>query len=304
MIRNQRGVAVVMALGVVALAAIAVSAMLTTQGIWVRERQLEADHAQAHILIQSGVDWARAVLSDDRRLTNVDHAGEPWALRLPPMPVDNGELAGYLEDQQGMFNLNNLVQGGKVNEVQLERFRRLLSLLGLPVALAASLSDWMDTDSDPLPAGGAEDDYYLSLPFPRLAANRPLTDVAELSLVRGFDEDVRARLAPFVTALPGATPINANTATPEVLSAVIDGLDLDSARSLAALRERTYFRDYADFVARLPRGVSAPADAFRANSNYFVAHVRVTIGAAEARGEALLARNDAGWPAIVWRKYE
>jgi general secretion pathway protein K len=32
--------------------------------------------------------------------------------------------------------------------------------------------------------------------------------------------------------------------------------------------------------------------------------VRVTIGGAEARGTALLARSDIGWPTIVWRKYQ
>ena len=46
--------------------------------------------------------------------------------RLPPMPVDNGELAGYIDDQQGAFNLNNLATGGKISVVQFERFRRLL----------------------------------------------------------------------------------------------------------------------------------------------------------------------------------
>lgn len=300
----QRGVAVVMALGVVALAAIAVTAMMTTQSIWSRETELEGDHAQAQFLIQSGMDWARAVLSDDRRLSNVDHLKEPWALRLPPMPVDNGELAGYLEDQQGTFNLNNLVLGGKISVVQLERFRRLLAMLGLPDSLAYALADWIDADSDEQPIAGAEDDYYMSLQSPHLAANRPLTDVAELARVRGFSDDVRARLGPFVSALPANTAVNVNTAPPEVLSAVIDGLDLDGARALVAQRERAYFRDYADFANRLPRGVTTANSDFKVSSNYFVARVRVSIGGAEARGLALLARADVGWPAIIWRKIQ
>lgn len=294
----------VMALSVVALAAIAVTAMMTTQSIWSRERELEIDHAQAQVLIQSGVDWARAVLSDDRRLNNVDHLKEPWALRLPPMPVDNGELAGYIEDQQGTFNLNNLIMGGKVSLVQFERFRRLLAILGLPASLAYSLADWIDADNDQLPNGGAEDEYYLSLRSPHLAANRPLTDVTELALVRGFNDEVRARLSPFVSALPASTAVNANTASPEVLSAVVEGLDLDTARALVAQRERAYFRDYADFSNRLPPGVKIENSDIRVSSNYFVARVRVTIGGAEARGLALLVRADTGWPAIVWRKYQ
>ena len=300
----QRGVAVVMAISVVALAAIATTAMMTTQNIWSRETELEVDHAQAQVLIQAGVDWARAVLSDDRRLNNVDHLKEPWALRLPPMPVDNGELAGYIDDQQGAFNLNNLTVGGKISVVQFARFQRLLSILGLPATLASSLADWIDADNDQQPNGGAEDEYYLSLQPPYLAANRPLTDVAELALVRGFNDEVRARLSPFVSALPANTAINVNTASPEVLSAVIDGLDLDSARALVAQRERAYFRDYADFSSRLPRGIEIATSDVGVSSNYFLARVRVTIGGAEARGLALLVRPAIGWPAIVWRKYQ
>jgi len=301
---NQRGVAIVMAMSIVALATIATSALLITQGTWSRESELSANHTQAQVMIQAGVDWARAVLSDDRRLNNVDHLKEPWALRLPAMPVDNGELAGYLEDQQGKFNLNNLVTGGKVSVVQLDRFGRLLSRLGLPAALAYSLADWIDADNDQQPNDGAEDGYYLSLPSPYLAANRPLTDVAELALVRGFNDEVRARLSPFVSALPGNTAVNVNTASPEVLSAVIDGLDPDAALAMVAQRERAYFRDISDFSSRLPTGVAVTNSDIMVKSTYFLAHVRVTIGGAEARGLALLVRADIGWPAIAWRKYQ
>src|SRR6267378_1533337 len=143
---RQHGVAIVLAMGVVALAALAAIAIMVAQSTWSRQVELTAGHAQAQLLIQAGLDWARAVLSDDRRSNSVDHLGEPWALRLPPMPVENGELSGYIEDQQGKFNLNNLVKGGKVNLAQLAHFQRLLSVLGLPTALAGALADWIDAD--------------------------------------------------------------------------------------------------------------------------------------------------------------
>ena len=300
---KQQGVAIVLAMGVVALAAMAATAIMVSQSTWSRHSELTADHVQAQLLLQAGVDWARAVLSDDRRSSSVDHLGEPWALRLPPVPVENGELAGYIEDQQGAFNLNNLVRNGNVSLAQLAHFRRLLSILGLAPALADALADWIDADGEPQPQGGAEDRYYLALDPPYLAANRPLTDVAELALVRGFDDRVRARLRPFVTALPSFTAVNVNTASPEVLAAVIDGLDLDGARAVIAQRERAYFRDAADFASRLPRGIAAAGEDIAASSGYFMATMRVTIGGAEARGTALLARADSRWPAIVWRKY-
>ena len=300
---RERGVAIVLAMSVVALAALTAAAILVSQSTWARQIELTTNHIQAQTVLQAGADWARALLADDRRVSSVDHLGEPWALRLPPMPVENGELLGHIEDQQGAFNLNNLVTEGKVNLIQYEHFRRLLAILGLPPELADTLADWIDTDSEPQPRGGAEDAYYLSLESPYLAANRPLIDVAELALVRGFDDNVRARLRPFVTALPRSTPVNVNTASAEVIAAVIEGLELGAAQTLVAQRERTYYRDSADFLGRLPRGVAARTEDISVSSDFFLATLRVSIGGAQARGAALLSRPGAGWPSVVWRKY-
>jgi general secretion pathway protein K len=290
-------------MGVVALAAIAAAAMLASQSTWSRRAELTSEHAQAQALVQAGVDWARALLSDDRRAGSVDHLGEPWALRLPPVPVDNGELAGQIDDQQAAFNLNNLVRNGAISPPQLAQFQRLLGILGLPEALAGALADWLDADNEPQSQGGAEDGYYQGLQPPYLAANRPLADVAELALVRGFDEATRARLRPFVSALPRFTAVNVNTASPEVLATVIDGLDIDRARELAAQRGRAYFRNRADFLAQLPPGTVAAGNDVATSSEFFQASVQVTIGGAQARGTALLARETSGWPRVVWRKY-
>jgi general secretion pathway protein K len=280
---NQHGVAVVLAMGVVALAAIAAAAILASQSTWARHAELTAEHVQAQALVRAGVDWARALLSDDRRLSSTDHLGEPWAMRPPPVPVDGGELAGQIEDQQGAFNLNNLAKNGAVSEIHLAQFRRLLAVLGLPEALGSALADWL-SPPDPAP-------------------RRVLIEIAELALVRGFDEAARTRLRPFVTALPRFTAVNVNTASPEVLAAVIEGLDLDAARELVAQRGRAYFRDRAELLAQLPAGASAGANDVATGSDFFQASVRVTIGGAQARGIALLARERSGWPVVVWRKY-
>lgn len=298
---RQGGVAVVLAMAVVALAAVAATAIMVAQSAWARQSKLELDHKQAQLLVLAGVDWARAVLGEDSRTSSIDHLEEPWALRLAPLPVDNGRLEGFIEDQQGRFNLNNLVKDGKVNPDQLARLRRLLSQLDLPVGLADKLADWLDADDESLPQG-AEDGYYLALQPAYLSANRPLLDLAELARVAGFDAGTRERLRPFVTVLPGFTAINVNTAPAEVLAVAIAGLDIDGARALVAKRERAYFRDSADFQSRLPVGVTVANEGIAVSSDYFVASVRVVIGEAEAHGEALLTRHGNAWPASIWLK--
>ena len=300
--KSQRGVAIVLAMGVVALATMAATAILVAQSTWARQRQLASDHAQALLIVQAGVDWVRAVLSDDRRRSNIDHLGEPWALRLPAMPVDNGELEGHIEDQQAGFNLNSLVRDGQMDSGQMERFMRLLSLLDLPADLAPALVDWLDRDSVVQPQGGAEDAYYLGLDPPHLAANRPLSEVGELAQVKGFDAQVRARLAPYVSALPKTIELNVNTASAEVLAATLEGLDLVAARDLVLQRERAYFLNVDDFKARLPKGASAGDATISVSSTYFMATMRVSFGDAQASGRALLERPDTKWPTIVWCK--
>jgi general secretion pathway protein K len=300
---GQRGVAVVLAMGVVALASIVATAIVTSQGIWVRQSQLAHDYVQAQAMVKAGVDWVRAVLSDDSRMGSIDHLGEPWALQMPAMPIENGELTGHIHDQQGLFNLNNLAPDGKISAIQLAYFKRLLALLDLPDSLADTLVDWIDVDSVPRPQHGAEDEYYLVLNPSYLTANRPLTDVAELAHVRGFNRDIRARLRPFVTALPSFTTVNVNTAPPEVLAAIVEGLGIGNARILTTQRERAYFRDHADFLNRLPDGVTVEESDIGTSSNYFLATLSVAIGEAHAGGLVLLNREEAAWPAIVWRKY-
>jgi general secretion pathway protein K len=301
---QARGAALLLAMAIMAIAAVAATAMLVSLGTWSRQSGLVADHLQAEELVTAGGDWARALLYDDRRSSgDVDHAGEPWALRLPPVPFENGELAGRIEDQQGLFNLNNLVRNGKLDVTQYARFQRLLAILGLPADLAAALADWIDADDMPQPAGGAEDAYYLGLTHPYLTANTPLTDLGELALVRGFDAGVRARLAPFVTALPGNTALNVNTAPAEVLAATVDGLDLDSARALVARRGGIFYRNKADFLSQLGEGATVSEQDVRVGSDYFLLTLRVTYGKTLARGQLLLARVDpTQWPRVVWEK--
>lgn len=274
---RERGIAVVLAMGVVALAAIAATAILVTQSAWSREREITNDHAQARALVDGALDWSRAVLADDRRTSMADHLNEAWAIKAPAMKVDRGDIAGFLEDQQARFNLNNIVREGRVDPVQVARYRRLLAVLRLPEALGDALKAWLE-------------------------AQPPMVDMGELAFVRGYDETVLAALTPFVTALPAATPVNVNTAPAEVLAAVVEKLELADARALIEKRDRVYFRDVAEFSRALPSGAAARADDVAVASDYFRVSIRARIGDAAARTTALLARDSARWPTVVWRK--
>jgi general secretion pathway protein K len=281
-----------MVLLIVAMATTIAAFMAQQQGFWQREMENGRDRAQARRIAEAGIDWARAVLADDASLNQVDHGKEMWAMKLPAIPVEGGEVQGTIYDQQGVFNLNNLVRNGTVSTVDLARFQRLLAALGLPQEIGGALVDWMDANSD-VSANGAEDEYYQNLAKPYRCANRPLSDIGELNWVKGFDATIIKRLLPFVSVLPESnTAVNVNFAPPEVLMAMLPGLTLQDARQIETRIKTDPFKSTADFLQQLPRNV--PQDNtmnLSVNSQYFMVIGRATQGDGASSARALLHRN-------------
>jgi general secretion pathway protein K len=301
--RRQRGMAVITAILVVALVASAASFMAWQQQLWVRQVENLNQQAQSRVVVMAALQWARAALAQDARENTVDHQDEGWAQALAPLPVEGGELAGGVTDQQGQFNLNSLVREGKTSASDLAVFRKLLELLQLSPELAAAVTDWIDPDAEVTYPGGAEDGDYLALDLPYRAGNRALTTVDGLYRLKGFDAETVERLRPYVTALPQPTPINVNTAPAEVLAAAIADLSLDQARALVTARKGQHFKDVADFRARLPESVKQVNDAVLAvGSRYFLVSGHARFGRAKVGYAALLEREATAWPKLVWQK--
>jgi general secretion pathway protein K len=290
--RTQRGVALVMVLLIVAMATTIAAFMAQQQGFWQRAVENGRDRAQARRIAEAGIDWARAVLADDAAANQYDHGKEMWALKLPAIPVEGGEVQGVIYDQQGLFNLNNLVRNGAASAPDLARLQRLLAALGLPQELGGTLADWMDADSE-LSANGAEDEYYLNLAQPHHCANRPLSDIGELAWVRGFDAGIIKRLQPYVSVLPESnTALNVNFAPPEVLMAALPGLTLQDARQIAVRIKTAPFQNMADFLQQLPGNV--PREGLMnlsVSSQYFMVTGYATQGDGASAAHALLKRG-------------
>ncbi len=303
-IRYQNGVAIIMVLLIVALATVMASYIAQQQQLWQRQVQSQFDRAQARRLGIAGIDWARAVLADDVRANNTDNDGEMWALRLPAMPVDNGEVMGIIEDRQGLYNLNNLVRNGISSPPDIAQFQRLLSLLGLSTELANALADWMDSDSETRNPGGAEDTYYLSLLKPYRNANRQLIELGELSRIKGYNENIIERLRPFVSVLPVSLPVNVNFAPAEVLSAMIPNLNLADARMMIQQRRGKPYKDVIEFTQRLPRNdMQLNSQDFSVTSTFFWVTGRARVGNSQITTQALLQRS-GGWPNVVWQSVQ
>jgi general secretion pathway protein K len=301
--KRQRGVAAVTALLIVAVAATAASIMLAQQAAMLDQTMLLSSRAQADMYAQAGLDWARGVLAQDARTSSIDHLGEGWAQPIGGMPIERAVVAGAIADEQGKFNLNNVIDGTRRSEPDIKLLRQLLIQVDLSPDLADAIVDWVDGDDDLTSATGAESAYYLGLPRPYRAANAPMVQVDELYRVRGFDGAAVARLRPYVTALRERTSINVNTASDVVVAAAL-GTSRAKAAELLAGRNSKPFSDKGAFTTRAGSAGLIPVVDLDVKSAWFSVLVQVAQDDVQLATEALVKRDPAarGTVAVAWRR--
>jgi len=302
--RVQRGIALVTAMMIVAIAAAIAAQIAFAHQIWFRQMENVADRGATDWLRRGALHWASLALLEDAAQNSIDHLGESWAMGLPTLPVEGGTIKVSIEDAQSRFNLNSVWRNNAQSPKDIAVFGRLLEALRLDPLLVNALIDWIDPDSNALP-GGAEDVDYLNLNPPYRAANRPLASVDELRLVRGFDAKAVAALLPYVTVLPPAavSDINVNTASPLLLQALVQGLDLPTAQRIADERLGKPFNNLNDFTSKLPRGPTPPAGGVSVKSDYFLVALDTSIGRHERHSEALLQRSATDkTTTVIWHR--
>ena len=290
---RQRGVALVTALLVVSLATVAAVAMATRLHVDVRRTGNLLHGEQAYAYALAAESWAEVILGRDANDSKIDTLAEDWATALPPIAVEGGFVSGRIEDLQGRFNVNNLVDAdGKPSKPDLEYFKRLLGLLDVEPGLATTLLDWIDADIDTTFPDGAEDDIYLLETPPYRAANRPLVSTSELRLVKGYSAEIIALLEPYITALPEPTALNVNTASPLLLQALHAELGPTDAEQILEARGEEGFAEQGSFLALdALAGLQLDVDV-DIKSDWFRVLTDVRIGRGQARLESRLYRSD------------
>jgi len=302
--QRSRGAAIVLAMLLAALAAAVAATVFADQQRWSRTVEHRRDQVQAQALALAGVQWGRQILYDDAQHSQIDHLREPWAMALPAIPLDNGQVRGAIVDAQARLNINALGESGDRADIERARIARLFAQRGGPTGAVDAIADWIDRDAI-MRDGGAEDAFYAARRAPGLAANAPLLRVAELAEVKGVTPSTLSAVASFLSALPAGTPLNVNTAAPEVLSAVVDKLDGAGLAKLIAARTQSPFNNLAEFRAQLSSPAAVAGDeTLSVKSDFFYVTIEAQQGATLARARALLRRKGNEWPDVVWQVVE
>lgn len=300
----QRGAAIVTALLVVTLAAVIVSALFYRESVAVRSIENRLALSQTRWVERAALDWAKVILRSDPNV--YDHGTDVWATPVVETQLDetvtggakigdrarNAFLAGSVTDAQSKFNVNTLVAAnGQASKPHMAAMTRLMSLLGLPESLVQQA-------------------YARILKSRPAAFDNEQVPASEIRLVRfgdlrdilGFDDAVMLALQPHVTVLPDETSkVNLNTASVEVIAAMIPDAQVSAVKSFVSQRERLPLTSLG--AARQRMGLDAAAQLSQqllsVNSSFFLVHGLIRYDRVESQTETLIRRDSSGPRGVV-----
>lgn len=309
---EQQGMAIISALLIAAVVAVIAAGMLTRQSVSTRALEAEQLRVQGRWLLLGGLELSRQLLWDARQGDPLTRLDQPWAQRLQAQGFD-----GRLEDEQGKFNLRNLVANERIDEAQVEAFQRLCELIGVSGALTQRITTRVIASYPHLLNAPVADKNLANSSFDSGRSTSPgtsrkplppslpmLRTLDDLRSVDGVNDAVIRKLTTYVTVIPATTWLNGNTATAPVLAAYVPGLSLERAQALINERDAgRWFINRGDFVNRLRMPqldmitvkVGITSEWFRLRGEARREQRRVNL-------DALLHRGEDRLPQVIWSR--
>ncbi len=295
---SQKGVALISAILIVAIAVVMIAAILSRGELALAHTRNLARAAQAQAYAQGLESWASIILLRDLAQDGpIDSRNDVWAQTAPPFKLPHGELLVSMRDLNGCLNLNDLLlaDGLTENTVNLERLKKLLLSLQLDVGLANVIMDWIDKDGQTR-ADGAEDlQYQLEVPA-RRTANRAMSDISELRLLRGIDQKIYLKLNKDLCVLPRSSKQNINTMSELMLQTIDPSISSAIATELAQQGSARYmslddFETAANASGANLHNLNSLTQNLAVYSEFFEAEALIEIDGIEFRHHFMILRD-------------
>lgn len=300
--RKQRGVAVITALLLTTLAVTIVASLFWQQQVQVRSMENQRLHLQIQWILRGTLDWTKLILQQEAATQpNYTSLKDVWAVPLANTRIDqyvdreriagetfDANLSGQIYDATAKFNLTNLADNGLVDKVAVASFKQLLTFLRLDPGLATGAAQLVANGQMTVAQTGAANQ-----------ANAPAKQMQAIALedfldVPGFTSDTVDALRNYAIVLPDHTTVNVNTASAEVLAAVL-GLQLAQGQALVAQRDRAAWNDLSKFSAavaslNVPQSTATVVDV---KSEWFLVQSWLKLDRASLNTETLVNRKMA-----------
>ncbi|ROS01343.1 general secretion pathway protein K [Sinobacterium caligoides] len=249
---RQRGVAMIMAILIVAL----ITALVTAAGrefvLGYKRASNHFNHEQGYYYLLTAEDLAKEGLIEEEEV-NPDYDQEALLQQSPihyPLEDVEGWVEGEAIDLQGRINLNTLKKEGEGNgkhSPQQAVLSRLLQEMSLDPVMANDLvdaiTDWVDDDQLVTSLSGGEDDTYQGRTPAYFAANQSMRSLSELLLIEGMNKELYRKLRPYVTVWADGAEININSAALPLMMALTE-----PALSESEAEELIEGRPYSDIA--------------------------------------------------------
>ncbi len=239
---TQQGMALVGSVVLAMLIALMALAMQQRLSADLDRYEIARHQRDRSLQLEAGLELARSLLLQDVRESALDHRREAWAQPRDIVISPRGDqpvrrLRVSMIDLESRYNLANLIVNGQLSPAAAATVARLVLSAGVPAGrIDALLRQIMDQSMTALDE----------------SSENAWVDLMTRAGLSAAEQQTLSRLAMW---LPDPSALNVNTASPDVLAAVIPGLNASLGQALAQRLAAVPANSPADVALKLP-GVS------------------------------------------------
>lgn len=294
--RGQRGMVLLLVMGVLAVVSTLIYGGLSHQRLLLKKVGFVADMQQARLAALAALESTKFVILLDTQSSDIDHLQETWALPAP-VDVEGASVFVQIKDVGQRWNLNALTDSrGRLNRSLADVLANLFQAYGQGDEVIGEIIDWVDADDTLSDFGnGRERGDYIAGGYAYGPRNNAMHSMDEVKLLPAWAPEQAHKLWPLLTvsAACADSRLNLNTASENALLAMAPLLSATEVSLLLSERQQAPFESLADALTRISftGDVNRVATLATVSSDCFEINVNAKVNQTTARLHAQIHRS-------------